>query len=68
MKRKPDRPVTRSEKAQASKGDRVCFLKPGERLREGMRCPRCKQGIIAYNGMLHLVCPHCGLTEAGACT
>jgi rubredoxin len=46
----------------------VCYLRPGERLREGMICPRCHAGKMAYNGMLNLVCSNCGLTEAGACT
>jgi hypothetical protein len=46
----------------------VCRLEPEQRLQPGMRCPRCKEGLIDYNGMLNLVCPHCGLTEAGACT
>ena len=46
----------------------VCYLNPGERLREGMICPRCHSGSIEYNGLLNLVCSNCGLTEAGACT
>jgi hypothetical protein len=46
----------------------VCLLKPGERLQEGMICPRCQGAKMEYNGLLNLVCPNCGLTEAGACT
>jgi uncharacterized protein (DUF983 family) len=46
----------------------TCELRPGESLRTGMLCPRCGEGQIDYNGLLHLVCPVCGLTEAGACT
>jgi uncharacterized protein (DUF983 family) len=46
----------------------TCELQPGESLRPGMLCPRCGEGWIDYNGLLHLVCPVCGLTEAGACT
>jgi uncharacterized protein (DUF983 family) len=46
----------------------TCELQPGESLRPGMLCPRCGEGRIDYNGLLHLVCPVCGLTEAGACT
>lgn len=46
----------------------VCYLRPGERLREGMVCPRCHAAKMEYNGMLNLVCPNCGLTEAGAST
>ncbi|HAF61873.1 MAG TPA: hypothetical protein DCK95_06060 [Anaerolineaceae bacterium] len=26
----------------------------------GARCPKCKQGILDYNGMLNLQCPICG--------
>jgi uncharacterized protein (DUF983 family) len=46
----------------------VCWIKPGERLRVGMTCPRCQTGKLDYNGLLQLTCPICGLTEAGACT
>lgn len=46
----------------------ICYIKLGERLREGMICPRCQAAKMAYNGMLNLVCPNCGLTETGACT
>ena len=46
----------------------ICILVPEGGLRPGMTCPRCGQGKIEYNGLLNLVCPSCGLTEAGACT
>jgi hypothetical protein len=46
----------------------LCYLRPGERLREGSVCPRCHGAKMTYDGMLNLVCPNCGLTEAGACT
>jgi uncharacterized protein (DUF983 family) len=46
----------------------VCWIKPGERLRAGMTCPRCQGAKLAYNGLLQLTCPACGLTETGACT
>ena len=46
----------------------VCTLKPAQRLRAGMVCPRCHQARIEYNGLLNLVCPKCGLTEVGAST
>ncbi len=52
------------EKAQGT----VCLIKPGESLRPGMTCPRCHAGTIDYDGLLNLVCPNCGLTEAGAST
>jgi len=41
--------------------------KKGEELtcgfQAGALCPRCKQGILDYNGMLMLECPVCGLTN-----
>ncbi len=46
----------------------VCWIDPGVGLRAGMPCPRCKETEIEYNGLLQLVCPNCGLTEAGANT
>ncbi|MEA3327082.1 MAG: hypothetical protein U9R53_07200 [Chloroflexota bacterium] len=46
----------------------VCQFIPGKSLQPGMTCPRCHNGTIEYDGLLHLVCPNCGLTEAGACT
>lgn len=46
----------------------VCLIQPGQRLRAGMLCPRCGEVELEYNGLLNLVCPHCGLTEVGAYT
>ncbi|MCB2209643.1 hypothetical protein KQH62_02005 [bacterium] len=70
MSQKTDRfPLTQSEEHETSgKSTLTCALQPGESLRPGMICPRCGEGRIDYNGLLHLVCPVCGLTEAGACT
>ncbi len=48
--------------------DQVCQLIPLTSLQPGMTCPRCHNGTIDYDGLLHLVCPNCGLTEAGAST
>jgi uncharacterized Zn finger protein (UPF0148 family) len=45
-----------------------CLIQPGVSLRAGMLCPRCGQAVIDYDGLLQLVCPNCGLKEAGACT
>ncbi|HAF47666.1 MAG TPA: hypothetical protein DCL08_00295 [Anaerolineaceae bacterium] len=45
-----------------------CVIIPPQSLKPGMICPRCKAAKIEYDGMLNLVCPVCGLTEAGACT
>lgn len=46
----------------------VCWIRPGERLRPGMICPRCHKATLEYDGLLQLTCPVCGLTEAGANT
>lgn len=46
----------------------ACSLTPNVSLRPGMLCPRCGKGRVDYDGLLNLVCPKCGLTEAGACT
>jgi len=39
-------------------------------LQAGGICPQCKQGRLAYNGMLALECPVCGFvsTEGAGCT
>ncbi len=39
-------------------------------LREGVVCPHCKEGRLAYNGILALECPNCGFVigEGGGCT
>jgi len=47
---------------------RVCWVNPSVGLKAGMLCPRCQKAKIEYNGLLQLVCPNCGLTEAGAST
>ena len=59
---------TVSANRQQKNDTAVCWTRPGERLREGMICPRCQQAKMEYNGLLQLTCPECGLTEAGACT
>ncbi len=53
---------------ELSSEGQVCNLRPYERLREGMLCPRCKAAKIEYNGLLNLVCPNCGLKEVGVST
>jgi len=45
-----------------------CTIQPGVSLQAGMICPRCGQAEIDYDSLLQLVCPNCGLKEAGACT
>lgn len=46
------------------------FIKVEEILpvRPGGICPKCKQGIIDYDGMLVLRCPMCGYAESGCFT
>jgi uncharacterized protein (DUF983 family) len=58
------------EETVSQEGDEpsTCWIRPGERLRAGMTCPRCQQGKLDYNGLLQLACPVCGLIETGACT
>lgn len=46
----------------------TCEFQPAVSLRAGMTCPRCGQAVIDYDGLLQLVCPNCGLKEAGSCT
>lgn len=41
---------------------------PGIEIRYGNRCPKCQTGIFDYDGMLNLVCPHCGYTAGGCFT
>ena len=31
-------------------------------------CPVCHRGILEYNGLLNLVCPHCGREWSGSFT
>ena len=56
------------EKPTQAPEPQVCLVSPDVSLRVGMRCPRCKKAEIEYNGLLQLICPNCGLTEAGVCT
>jgi predicted RNA-binding Zn-ribbon protein involved in translation (DUF1610 family) len=46
----------------------TCEFQPAVSLQAGMICPRCGEAVIDYDGLLQLVCPNCGLKEAGACT
>ncbi len=56
------------ESITARESQTTCILAPNQSLRPGMTCPRCGTGTIDYDGLLELVCPVCGLKEAGACT
>jgi rubredoxin len=55
-------------RVKAQKEQSVCLIRPFESLRPGMLCPQCQLAKIDYDGLLNLVCPHCGLTETGAST
>jgi uncharacterized protein (DUF983 family) len=37
-------------------------------IRFGSLCPKCKIGKFDYDGMLNLVCSHCGYTSGGCFT
>lgn len=41
---------------------------PSVEYRAGKRCPRCKHGILDYDGLLNLVCPVCGPVQGGCFT
>jgi len=43
---------------------------PKKVVKVGKPCPECGIGILDYNGLLDLECPHCGFTEGpgGGCT
>jgi hypothetical protein len=41
---------------------------PPEPARAGSRCPKCKKGILDYDGMLVLRCPLCDFAEGGCFT
>jgi hypothetical protein len=36
--------------------------------RAGMNCPKCRQAILDYDGLLNVVCPHCGVVQGGCFT
>jgi len=36
--------------------------------RAGETCPKCKNATLNYDGLLMLVCPQCGVVEAGCFT
>jgi hypothetical protein len=43
----------------------VCVLPP----RPGQRCPECGEGVLAYDSLFVLTCPHCHyVAESGACS
>jgi len=69
MTKKIDSSVSHSENEDSdNQKPAFCLIIPAKSLRPGMICPRCKAAKIEYDGMLNLVCPNCGLTEAGAST
>jgi len=34
----------------------------------GMMCPKCKNAVLDYDGLLNLVCPNCGVLQGGCFT
>ena len=39
-----------------------------EEVRQGEKCPKCKAGRLAYDGLLNLSCPECGYAMGGCFT
>lgn len=37
-------------------------------LHAGDACPRCRKGILDYDGLLNLACPQCGYSLGGCFT
>jgi hypothetical protein len=37
-------------------------------LRSGDLCPKCKRGVLDYDGLLNLSCPKCGYAVGGCFT
>ena len=37
-------------------------------LHAGDTCPRCRKGILDYDGLLNLTCPQCGYSLGGCFT
>jgi rubredoxin len=69
MTKKIDPSIPKDEIEEKDNQEGVyCVIIPPQSLKPSMICPRCKAAKIEYDGMLNLVCPNCGLTEAGACT
>ena len=68
LSQKSNPSTTPREHSQNNDHAATCTIQPGVSLQAGMHCPRCGQAVIDYDGLLQLVCPNCGLKEAGACT
>lgn len=43
-------------------------LRPENDAGPGQLCPNCGQGVLDYDGLLVLVCPQCGYSQAGCST
>ncbi len=41
---------------------------PSIEIKYGAICPVCLTGVFDYDGLLNLVCPHCGTTAGGCFT
>ena len=42
--------------------------KVAREVRPGDPCPRCREGLLDYNGLLNLACPKCGYALGGCFT
>jgi uncharacterized Zn finger protein (UPF0148 family) len=42
--------------------------KPASQLRSGDLCPKCKEELLDYDGLLNLSCPKCGPAVGGCFT
>jgi uncharacterized protein (DUF983 family) len=54
--------IIKEAENENGKGEDSC------KIRVGNPCPNCGQANLEYNGLLSLVCPHCGLEINGGFT
>jgi NADH pyrophosphatase NudC (nudix superfamily) len=40
----------------------------GFEIKAGRICPKCQQEKLDYNGLLQIICPNCGVIDAGCFT
>jgi len=46
----------------------IAETKDCQSLKAGSLCPKCKETILDYDGMLNLVCAKCGVMDSGGFT